>query len=224
MSKDDDDPGVNYSLMKEAARLEGVAVVGSTPYVEPTITQSKRNIDLILDLADSIQSHADFHLDYNLDPASEPLIYYVIQQMRKRHWTKLTVNPAGLMRTVTIGHATRLIFSTPSQWHDLKEAMNELPIAIVGLPQSDMYMMRKDNQRGTLPVTQLARDHGVNIGMSVNNVQNAFTPQGSVDPLGLCMLGAGLFQAATPKDCNILLVRTIPYKRRYDFIFHRRRR
>ena len=209
MSKHDSDPGDNYTLLKDAAHSEGVAVVGSTPYVEPTISQSKQNIDLILDLADSIQCHADFHLDYNLDPASEPLIYYVIQQMHKRRWTKSTINTSGVIRTVTIGHATRLGLLTPIQWQDLKEEMAELPISIVGLPQSDVYMMGRHNHGGTLPVVQLAKDHGVDISMSVNNVQNAFTPQGSVDPLGLCTLGVGIFQAGTPEDCRTLLVRII---------------
>lgn len=147
--------------------------------------------------------HADFHLDYNLDATAEPLIYYVIQQMRTRGWAKY-------FRGVTIGHATRLGLFTPSEWRELKKSMADLPISIVGLPQSDMYMMGRDQPsppRATLPITQLARMYEVDIAIAVNNVQNAFTPQGSVDPLSLCTLGVGLFQAGTSEDCRILLVR-----------------
>lgn len=197
----------------QAARREGVTVVGSAPYVEHTLSHAKRNIDLILDLADSVQCHADFHLDFNLDHASEPLIHYVIQQMRERRWTKSSVNKFGVPRTVAIGHATRLGLFTPFQWHELREAMGDLPIHIVGLPQSDVYMMGRDQvdpPRATLRVPQLAEEYGVNVAMGVNNIQNAFTPQGSVDPLSLCTLGVGLFQTGTPNDCRTLLVRIPP--------------
>ena len=132
--------------------------------------------------------------------------------MRKRHWTKSTVNNSGVVRTVSIGHATRLGLFTPFQWRDLKEAMTDLPIHIISLPQSDMYMMGRDNldpPRATLRVPQLASGYDVNISMGVNNVQNAFTPQGSVDPLGLCTLGVGIFQAGTPNDCRTLLARIL---------------
>lgn len=67
---------------------------------------------------------------------------------------------------------------------------------------------RPDPPRATLRVSQLKGDYGINVSMSVNNVQNAFTPQGTVDPLGLCTLGVGIFQAATPEDCRTLLVNT----------------
>jgi hypothetical protein len=119
------------------------------------------------------------------------------------------------MRTVAVGHATRLGLFTPSQWRDFEAAMKELPINIIGLPQSDMYMMGRDKPdppRAALRVPQLASEYGIEVGMAVNNVQNAFTPQGSVDPLGLCTLGVGLFQAGTPKDCRILLVPNFCFK------------
>lgn len=91
--------------------------------------------------------------------------------------------------------------------------MTGLPISLVGLPQSDLYMMgrREDTVpalRGTLPVTRLMREHDIEVAMSVNNVQNAFTPQGTTDPLALCALGVALFQAGTVDDCEILLVCT----------------
>jgi hypothetical protein len=202
----------------QAVCREGVTVVGSAPYVEHSISHAKRNIDLILNLAESVQCHADFHLDYNLDHASEPLIHYVIQQMRERCWTKLSINKSGCTRTVSIGHATRLGLFTPFQWYDLRDAMGDLPIYIIGLPQSDMYMMGRDKldpPRATLRVPQLAKEYGVDVAMGVNNVQNAFTPQGSVDPLGLCTLGVGLFQTSTPNDCRTLLVRILPYSEKY---------
>lgn len=60
--------------------------------------------------------------------------------------------------------------------------------------------------RSTLRVPYIANKYGFHIAMSVNNVENAFTPQGSVDPLALCSLAAAVFQAATKKDIEILMV------------------
>jgi hypothetical protein len=42
--------------------------------------------------------------------------------------------------------------------------------------------------------------------MAVNNVENAFTPQGSVDPLSLVAFGAAIYQSVTPKDLRTLVV------------------
>ncbi|KAF7314243.1 hypothetical protein MKEN_00896800 [Mycena kentingensis (nom. inval.)] len=194
------EPGENYTLLAQALEKYDVKVVGSAPYVEPTIEQAKRNIGLILNLALAHQCHVDFHLDYNLDPSSEPLIFSVIAQANALSW------PPKLR--IAIGHATRLQLFTPAQWDELVKAIGCLPISLIGLPQSDIYMMGRAMSRaprGTLHVPQIAREHNLHVAMSVNNVQNAFTPQGSLDPLALCTLGVSLFQAATPNDLRTLL-------------------
>jgi hypothetical protein len=65
-------------------------------------------------------------------------------------------------RQVTIGHATHLQLSTPAQWRDLKEAMDDLHIHLVGLPQCDIDMVGKSSggkligaPRGSLRVPRL---------------------------------------------------------------------
>ncbi|KAF7299106.1 hypothetical protein MIND_00858900 [Mycena indigotica] len=196
------DPGENYSLLVRALETHDLQVVGSAPYVEPTLAQAKLNIGLILNLALKHRCHVDFHLDYNLDPTSEPLIFNVIEQARQLSW------PPALK--ITVGHATRLQLFTPEEWKELTSAMGSLPITFVGLPQSDMYMMGRGDSplgapRGTLHIPQIAAQHNIQIAMAVNNVQNAFTPQGSVDPLSLCTFGVALFQTATPNDLKTLL-------------------
>ncbi|KAJ7670240.1 hypothetical protein B0H17DRAFT_1162189 [Mycena rosella] len=197
-------PGRNYSLLVQAVETLGIKVVGSAPYVEPTTAQAKANIALVLKLAQKHDCHVDFHLDYNLDPESEPLIYEVISEAKKLSWSRE-------MR-ITIGHATRMQLFTPSQWADLASAIGELPIIFVGLPQSDMYMLGRNESdtslgppRSTLRIPYIANKYGFEMAMSVNNAQNAFTPQGSVDPLSLCTLGVALFQSATTNDIRTLV-------------------
>ncbi|KAJ8472589.1 hypothetical protein ONZ45_g16603 [Pleurotus djamor] len=205
-----DTPGANYDRLKEAAILDGVTVVGSAPYVEKTLTQMKRNIQLVLSLAVEHGLNVDFHLDYNINPDSEPLIYEVIDQARcNRYWTQTY---KGVPRPrITIGHASRLQLFPANQWRDLKAEIGDLPISIVGLPQSDMYMLGRLDQhkplgapRSTLRVPQIEREYGIRVAMGVNNVDNPFTPQGSLDPLSLCTFGVAVFQTATTEDISIL--------------------
>jgi hypothetical protein len=204
------EPGRNYSLLVQAVETLGIRVVGSAPYVEPTTEQAKANIGLVLNLAQKHGCHVDFHLDYNLDPESEPLIHEVISEAKKLSWSRES--------RITIGHATRLQLFTPAEWHDLAAAIGDLPITFVGLPQSDMYMLgRQDTDtllgppRSTLRIPYIANKYSIEMAMSVNNAQNAFTPQGSVDPLSLCTLGVALFQSATPDDLRTLVVRTLKH-------------
>ena len=169
---------------------------------------------LVLDLAHVHNLHADFHLDYNLDGAADPLIWFLLDILRQRiqagRWKR--------DRHVCIGHATRLTLWSPAEWSRFARAVtdDDLPVTLVGLPQSDMYTAGKGSlrpPRGTLNPVRLAEDHGLNIAMSVNNVGNAFTPQGTPDPLSLCSLGVALFQAGTKSACQKLLV-SIPSEAR----------
>lgn len=204
------EPGVNYHLLAEAASNPGVSVVGSAPYVEPSLDQAKRNIRLVLDLAKQRGLHVDFHLDYNINSSAQPLIYDVINYMKEIKWSSLF--PPDSIRQVTIGHGTRYSLFDDQKWRDLKDSIGDLPISFVALPQSDLYMMGKATPRsaklaprGTIHVPFVA-DLGLNIALSVNNVENAFTPQGSVDPLALCPLGVAIYQDASERTCQILLV------------------
>ncbi len=206
-SATDDRPGLNYALLQSAIRRHGVEAIGSAPYVEPSIHHAKRNIDLIFDLAFEAGIHVDFHLDYNLEPSAEPLIWYVLEQLRQRI-------QSGRWRPgcqVCVGHATRLTLFSHEEWTAFRAAIvdERLPLTLVGLPPSDLYMMGRNLDyapRGTLNVPKLATAYGLRVAMSVNNVENAFTPQGPVDPLSLCPLGVAVFQAGTKIDCRTLLV------------------
>ncbi|KAH9891652.1 Metallo-dependent hydrolase [Cubamyces lactineus] len=204
----DERPGLNYVLLQSAVHRPGVEAVGSAPYVEPTIAHARRNIDYVFELAAERGLHVDFHLDYNLEPGAEPLLWYVLDQLRARiahgRW-----RPGA---HVCVGHATRLTLFGQGEWARLREALLEerLPVTLVGLPQSDLYMMGRngaggDAPRGTLNVPRLKEEQGIRVAMAVNNVENAFTPQGGVDPLGLCPLGVAVFQAGTKNDCRALL-------------------
>ena len=114
-------------------------------------------------------------------------------------------------KVITIGHATRLRLFSPDECRMLRQRIGELPIIFVGLPQSDVYMMGRNDPsrpRGTLSVPRLVAEYNLDVAMSVNNVGNAFTPQGYPDPLMLCPLGVAVYQVGSEEHCKTLLVST----------------
>jgi len=199
----DSSPSRNLDLLRTAVQSKGISAIGSAPYVESSNELSLHNIRVVFELAVEHDLHVDFHLDYNLSNSTRPMIHDVIQEMRTCDWTRKMPN-----KRVTIGHATRLSLFSDDDTLELKKEIGDLPISVVGLPQSDLYMMGRDHParpRGTLDVPYLTSKFGFDIAMSVNNVGNAFTPQGNVDPLGLCPLGVAIYQSGTPETCRILL-------------------
>lgn len=195
-----------------ACYVGGLEVVGSAPYVEADIPHALLNIRFLFDIACERGLHLDFHLDYNLDVSIEPLIWFVLDELKAR----MKNNTWKSTQHLCIGHATRLTLWDTSQWEKFTQTVNEagLPVTLVGLPQSDMYMMGRNMSslpRSTLNVPRLAREHDLRLAMAVNNVGNAFTPQGPPDPLALCPLAVALFQAGTKEDCLRLIVSACPH-------------
>ena len=194
-------------LMEEALQRDGVDVVGSTPYVESNEDRMRSNVDWAIDAAIRSGKHLDLHLDYNLDAEKEPMLYHVVDALHKRQWIRENKN-----RKIVLGHCTRLTLFSRDEWHDLRTRIGDLPISFVGLPASDMFMMGKPLQdegggervRGTLQIPQMIQEYELEGAVGVNNVGNAFTPQGSCDPLSLASVGVGIYHAGTKRDVKIL--------------------
>lgn len=202
------------SLLQEAVQRPGVEVFGSTPYVEDNGNPIKQmqNIQYAIWLAQNYGLHLDLHIDYNLDPSTQSFVLHALNTLRAQHWPSDWRLPN--YRTVVFGHATRLTLFTQQEWWHLAQQIGDLPVSFVGLPTSDIYMMGKPNEnegggyrvRGTLQVVQMIKKYGLNATFGINNVGNAFTPQGSCDPLNLASTCIGLYQAGTEQDASILLV------------------
>ncbi|KAJ9193682.1 hypothetical protein DTO164E3_7774 [Paecilomyces variotii] len=200
----------NRHLMETAIRKPEVEVIGTTPYVEATTADAKRNIEWAIDRAIELGKHLDFHLDYNLDAGKEALVWHVVSTLHAKGWT--TKVPG---KRVMLGHCTRLTLFSDEEWNRLASQIQEygLPISFVGLPTSDTYMASppaaSDNppqvkQRGTLHVPDMIRKYGLDAVVGVNNVGNAFTPWGAPDPLSLACLGVGIYQKGTQTDAELL--------------------
>ncbi|KAL2066549.1 hypothetical protein VTL71DRAFT_2620 [Oculimacula yallundae] len=215
------DPIVSYrdkgkamkALLESAVNRPGVSAFGSTPYVEKDGDYQKQiqNIEFAIRTAIRYRVHLDFHIDYNLDPNTPSMIGDALRLLHTLKW------PANwnhhLHRSVVFGHCTRLTLFSEEEWLALQDKARGLPVAFVGLPTSDMFMMGRPAKgevggqrvRGTLQVLDIIENHGMNAAIGINNVGNAFTPQGSCDPLSLASLGVGVYQAATKRQTDLLL-------------------
>jgi hypothetical protein len=201
-------------LLEVAVGKPGVEVIGSTPYVEVNGDRDFqiKNIEWTIRTAKKYKLHLDFHIDYNLDPSTQSFILEAVRLLHDLGWPS---DPDSAdFRTIVSAHCTRLTLFTRKEWLDLRDKIQGLPISFVGLPTSDLFMMGRPNEdhgggqraRGTLQALHMIQKYGLNVAIGVNNVGNAFTPQGSCDPLSLASLGVGVYQAGTEADTDILLV------------------
>lgn len=199
-------------LMEEALALPEVEVIGSTPYVEEEQDTMRKNISWTIAHALSLQKHLDFHLDYNLTPDEQPMIWYVMEELRRQSWK----GEAGRDMTICLGHCTRLTLFKPSEWQRVRRETEEFPVSFIGLPTSDIFIMGRPEEsegggnrmRGTLQIPEMINKYGLQGSFSINNVGNSFTPQGSCDPLSVAALGVGIYQSGTQQDTELLYVGT----------------
>ena len=211
------DASDTLSLMEEAARIDGVDAIGSTPYVEEDAPLEQENVDWTIKLALQERKHLDFHLDYHLEAERHPLVWYVLRRLHEVEWA--TKAPG---KTVCLGHCTALTQLSKAEWWDLLGLARNLPVYFIGLPTSDLYTAVDksaafdqgpprgegvgasmaalwDRRRGTLQIPAMIA-MGFDCALGVNNVGNAFTPWGTADPLHLACLGVGIYQAGKLDD------------------------
>ncbi|MCJ1272657.1 hypothetical protein MMC21_000444 [Puttea exsequens] len=204
----------NRRLMEVAVRNECVEVVGTTPYVEEG-DAAQKNIEWALKIALEHEKFLDFHLDYNLDPEKRCQAEYLIEEARKQSWTSTTRSGKGQRKTIVASHCTRLTLLNHEQLATLKTSIDSqnLPLHFIGLPTSDTYMQGRPDSptqpqgqrpRGTLQIPHMIQHHNFRGAIAINNIGNAFTPQGSCDPLSIASMGVGLYHAGRNADVQLL--------------------
>jgi len=194
------------AYIEEAAAANDVEVIGSTPYVESTQGKMEQCVKWSIELALRHKKHLDFHLDYNIDAKQEPLVWFVLEELRRQEWT----SKALPSQRICLGHCTRLTLFDQTEWQRLSAQIGDLPISFVGLPTSDLFMMGRPERAGsqrpraTLQLPEMVEEYGLNCALSINNIGNAFTPYGLTDPISLVALGIGVYQTGTKHGAELL--------------------
>ena len=178
-----DDPGCDDVLVQ--ALGEGADLIGGAPYIDE---DSHGQIARIFELAKRFDFDVDFHLDFDLDPASPDA----------DEVCRIT-DAYGWGGRVTIGHSTKLSAMRPTQFDTLAARLSGAGVAVTTLPATDLFLMGQDATenipRGVAPAHRLL-DHGVNCSISTNNVLNPFTPYGDCSLLRIANLFANVAQIA----------------------------
>jgi cytosine deaminase len=183
----------------------GADVVGGCTYNEPTLEECKEHIRIVFDLAEKYGVPVDMHTDFWVDD-SDPR-YALVE-----HIAQVTID-RGMQGKVTLGHMTSLASLSGEHRVAVWDAIKRAGINIVVLPFTDMHLNARGDdhnvRRGVAPV-KLMWDVDVSVGLSSNNVRNAFTPFGNADLLDVALFMAQIGHMGSPDDFR-RLVRTITY-------------
>jgi cytosine deaminase len=185
-------PGTE-ALLREALRA-GMDLVGGCPYVD---SDGPEHIERVFALAREFGTDVDFHVDFADDP-SHLHVRHVIEATERTGW----------LGRVAVGHLTELAACDPAEQEALAARLREAGIAVITLPATDLYLMgRRDARnvrRGLTPVKRLV-GAGVTVAAATNNVQNAFTPIGTADPLLLTLLLVVAAHMGTEREMGLAL-------------------
>jgi cytosine/creatinine deaminase len=184
-------PGT-LELMHDALAVPDSAV-GGCPYAEHSVAAARRHIDTVLDLAADLGRCADLHLDLadTLDDPRFTLAGYVAGAAAAR----------GLHGRVVISHASTLGLLGPPELAETLDQLAAAGVGVVLLPATDLYLNGRGypGVRGLPPLRELwAR--GVPAALASNNVRNAFTPTGTVNPLDIGLLLARTAHLSAPDE------------------------
>lgn len=191
-------PGT-LALLREGLR-DGADVIGGCTYNEDSVTECRRHIDQVFDLAAEFGVPVDLHADF-ADDTSDPrfaLADYIAEVTER----------TGMAGRVTIGHATSLAARPPADRDRVLRRLAEAGVAVVPLPATDMFLGgRADTaniRRGIAPVRELWAA-GVRTAFSSNNIRNAFTPYGNADLLDIGLFLAQVSHLAGAEDLTRVL-------------------
>lgn len=180
-------------LMKEAVAL-GADVIGGITYMDADLSG---HLELVFGLARQYGLPVDLHVDFSDNP-HQLAIQDVIQATRKY----------GMQGKVSVGHLTSLGAAERGDAERIASALAEAGIHVISLPLTDLYLNgrgdHKGDYRGLTPISLLLK-HGVNVIYGSNNVQNAFTPFGTTDPLDVGLLLAQTSHLGSARDARQLI-------------------
>ncbi|MEO6652384.1 MAG: amidohydrolase family protein [Ilumatobacteraceae bacterium] len=155
-----------------AALDAGVELVGGCPHLE---ADGPGSIAVALDAASDAGVPVDLHVDETLNP----------NMLTLRDLSR-AVQDRGFTGGVTASHCVSLGMQTPSVQDAVAAEVAAAGIAIVALPQTNLYLQGRDHPTGSprgLTAIGPLRAAGVVLAAGGDNVQDPFNLVGRSDPL-----------------------------------------
>jgi cytosine/creatinine deaminase len=179
-------------LLQRAADL-GVDAIGGIPYAD---ADEARHLRIVFDAAERTGLPLDFHADLSDDAT----------RLSAVEIARLAI-ASGMRGRVTIGHLTALGSAPADRVREVCALLAEAEVSVVVLPLTDLYLGgRADDhapRRGLAPLRAL-HEAGVNVAVSTNNVQNAFTPFGRGSILDAALVLAAAAHLGTTEEMMLM--------------------
>ncbi|MFI0409412.1 amidohydrolase family protein [Actinomadura sp. 3N508] len=160
----------NRRFLAEAIEL-GADVVGGAPALDPNPQAALRTL---VAAADEAGLPLDLHLDETTDPDMLTLRTFAAEVARR-----------GLHGRATASHCVSLGQQDPQTCREVSRALADAGIAVVTLPQTNLYLQGRDDPtrtpRGLTAVAEL-REAGVTVAGGGDNWRDPFNPLGRIDP------------------------------------------
>ncbi|MDO5289995.1 MAG: amidohydrolase family protein [Pseudomonadota bacterium] len=147
----------------------------------------------LLEAAQAYELDVDLHCDEELEPAAKGLATVVT-----------LMSALGFEGRVVCGHVCALAAKPESEALRILDAVATQRITLVALPATNLILQdavagRTPRQRG-LTLVKEARARGIPVLLASDNVQDAFCPTGSYDPLEALLIGTPMGQLESPFD------------------------
>lgn len=162
---------VNRAALADAIEL-GVDLVGGCPHLED---DGSGSIAYDLSAARSAGLSVDLHVDETLDPTMLTL----------RDLARMVID-TGFEGRVAASHCVSLGMQTPDVQSAIAREVAEAGIAVIPLPQTNLFLQGRDDPTGTprgLTAISALREAGVLVAAGADNVQDPFNLVGRSDPL-----------------------------------------
>ncbi|KGA95978.1 N-acyl-D-amino acid deacylase [Alkalihalobacillus alcalophilus ATCC 27647 = CGMCC 1.3604] len=180
-------------LMEQAMEM-GADVVGGITYNDRDLD---KHLDFVFRLAEKYGKPVDLHVDFS-DNADELAIMDVIR----------FTHQFGMQGRVSVGHLTSLGSVEKEKATFIAKELKQADIQVISLPATDLYLNGRGDKecvrRGLTPV-KLLLEYGVKVIYGSNNIQNAFTPFGTADPLDIGFLLAQTSHMGREQDARQLI-------------------
>lgn len=180
-------------LMERAVAM-GADVVGGITYNDRNL---REHLEFVFRLAERYGRPVDLHVDFS-DRPEELAVLEVLQFTRR----------FAMQGKVSVGHLTSLGSVPKARAESIAEDIAGAGIHVITLPATDLYLNgRGDEQcirRGITPV-KLLLEQGASVLYGSNNIENAFTPFGTADPLDIGYLVAQTCHMGSGKDAETLI-------------------
>lgn len=159
------------SLLREGLAM-GIDGIGGAPHLSPDFEES---VKALFALSDETGKPLDLHSDETDDPDVNT-VSMIAEEVIKR----------GMQHQVTVGHLCSLAAMDQVTAEQTMALIHRAGLHVMTLPGANMYLQGRSDKglirRGVTRVKEL-HEHGVNVAVGSDNIQDPFHPYGHGDLL-----------------------------------------